>query len=179
MIRPSRIPVAATLTALLATPLLGASQPGTAHPAAISTDAGPSRRGPAGPILSRRFAPRLQATMKDGLLLARDRLAHNERCAALFSTLGEPGHVALSVTRYYVASPFQETTTCRHAHAFTGVGARVVRVCRRFESLSADEAAVVILHEALHSAGMPEYPHTSPAMRPWQISELVRLECDL
>lgn len=54
-----------------------------------------------------------------------------------------------------------------------------VHLCRRFENLTMNEAAMTLIHESLHVAGMPEYPPVPGAMTSAQINALVRQKCRL
>ena len=55
--------------------------------------------------------------------------------------------------------------TKRAIVAFTSPGSRVVFVCsQRFARLARDRAEQVIIHELLHTLGLPEGPPTSAAI---------------
>lgn len=55
--------------------------------------------------------------------------------------------------------------TARAVVAFTSPGSRVVFVCtQRFAKLARDRAEQVIIHELLHTLGLPERPPTSAAI---------------
>jgi hypothetical protein len=48
--------------------------------------------------------------------------------------------------------------------AFTGTGSRVVFVCDRFAHLDRARAELILLHELLHTVGVPERPPTPAAI---------------
>jgi hypothetical protein len=50
-------------------------------------------------------------------------------------------------------------------------------VCRGYASLSNDFAAMLLVHEALHHAGLTEYPHDRKAMRSHEINVMVSEAC--
>jgi len=45
--------------------------------------------------------------------------------------------------------------------------------------LLTEQAAMVVIHEALHHAGLPERPHDKKAMTSGQINDMVREACGL
>jgi hypothetical protein len=68
---------------------------------------------------------------------------------------------------------------CRRACAVTAVGKRPVKLCRHFAQLSDSHAAMIVIHEALHLAGLTEYPHDPDAMSGVAINRMVTEACDL
>jgi hypothetical protein len=91
--------------------------------------------------------------------------------------MGADGAQLLALSGYYAAGPAREASICRRAMATTLVDGGPVHVCRRFDTLSDDEAAVVLLHEALHHAGLRERPQDPDGMEPSAISRMVRSAC--
>jgi hypothetical protein len=63
--------------------------------------------------------------------------------------------------------------------AFTVVGSNWTGLCRDFSQLTDLEAAVVLLHEALHHAGVTEWPLDPDARRSSEISADVGRRCGL
>ena len=61
--------------------------------------------------------------------------------------------------------------------AFTQVGSRVTRLCPSFGDLDREAAALLLIHEALHSAGMPESPSSAGALTPSEINRMVKRAC--
>lgn len=103
-------------------------------------------------------------------------------CRALFERLGAGPVQSLMNSRYRAASPVRQSRAdpCQYgAVAFTGVGSPDVRLCLKFGSLPVSSAAVVLLHEALHYAGLGEWPSTPHAMTSGQINLMVREACGL
>ncbi|MCP3960649.1 MAG: hypothetical protein GY719_22630 [bacterium] len=97
-------------------------------------------------------------------------------CSALFRNLGADGPKTLSSTLYFPAE-VTENPPCWRAAAFTRVGGRVTFLCEGFSRLPASRAAVILLHEALHSAGVDEQPHDPDALTSSQITQLVARTC--
>ncbi len=119
----------------------------------------------------------MKARLMVGFELAVERVQEVPECGALFAELGADGVEALSNALYFVAGSYKETTTCRGAAAFTYVGDRPTRLCRRFTSMSDDWAALIVVHEALHGAGLTEKPHDPDAMTSGAINKMVRRAC--
>ena len=65
------------------------------------------------------------------------------------------------------------------AAAFTLVGSPRTVVCPGFDRLAIEEAAVIVLHEALHSAGLGERPLDPDAPNGGEINRLIRVACGL
>ena len=100
----------------------------------------------------------------------------------MFQELGADSSEILSKSLYFPAGPDEERAICRRtigALAFTSVRSSVTRLCLKFSSLRVHEAARLILHEALHHAGMSEAPHTEGALNSHQINLLVSKNCGL
>jgi hypothetical protein len=83
----------------------------------------------------------------------------------------------LSTTIYMPTHPRDEQTLCQSAAAFTWVGGFHTRLCRRFTSLSDERAAMTLIHEALHHAGLTEKPKDPEAMTAREIDNLVDDAC--
>jgi hypothetical protein len=65
----------------------------------------------------------------------------------------------------------------RHAVAFTRVGTSTTWICPVFDKLVSLDAALILIHEALHFAGLPELPGTPGALESSQIQEMVVANC--
>ena len=63
------------------------------------------------------------------------------------------------------------------ALAFTHVGSSITHLCTGFGGLSLDQATIVLIHEALHYAGMEEGPSYKGALTSGAINELVYESC--
>jgi len=106
-------------------------------------------------------------------------LQRNDDCMAMFSELGADGFEVLGSTRFILANARAEMHICKRAWAFTTVGGRWTAICRNFAQLSELDAAAVILHEALHQAGLREWPMDRHADKSMDITNTVRRRCDL
>lgn len=111
--------------------------------------------------LSPRVPPPVGVQLESAFVDAVDRLRTSEACRQLFSDLELEAERALDFAIFYAASPLEEATICRFSVAFARHGRGPIRLCRRFAALSSEQAAEVVLHEALHRAGLPEC-HTDP-----------------
>ncbi len=103
-------------------------------------------------------------------------------CRALFERLGADPVRVLMNSRYEAARPEHESPNgpCqRGVAAVTAVGSPEVRLCRNFGSLPTTGATLILLHEALHYAGLGEWPSDPKAMTPHQINLMVRDSCGL
>lgn len=130
-----------------------------------------------GPAVSK--SQRLKVKLKAAYLTAVDRVHRSSECRALFSPLDADGVEMLTRSVYSRANAGMEATWCRHAVAGTSVGKKMVFLCRRFANLPAEEAATILIHEALHRAGMSESPLDRGCMTGDEISEMVRRACFL
>jgi hypothetical protein len=99
------------------------------------------------------------------------------RCGGLFVELEADGVELLATTIYMPTHPFDEQSLCKSAAAFTWVGGAHTRLCRRFSSLSIERAAMTLIHEALHHAGLTEKPADPEAMTAREIDNMVGDAC--
>ena len=106
-------------------------------------------------------------------------LENSDDCRAMFTELGANGLEVLRRTRYIVANPRAEIEICKRAWAFTTIGGRWTGICRDFARLDELEAATVILHEALHQAGLSEWTQDRRADKSIDITNDVRRRCGL
>lgn len=112
--------------------------------------------------------------------VAHDRLRLLPSCRALFAPYGADGEDLLAGSLYVQATTHHEAQICgRRVAAFTAVESPVTRLCRNFRRLDAEQGALILIHEALHFAGMPEAPHEKDAMTSQEINELVAESCGL
>lgn len=121
---------------------------------------------------------RLERAHADAL----QRLEELPTCRALFESMGADGRDTLGRMVYREASSDAELDLCarRSAAAITTVGGRGVALCpSRFDRLTVHGAAALVLHEALHHAGLPEAPRTPGALTTREISARVRRACGL
>jgi len=129
------------------------------------------------PWVGTRTPSEVRSKVEAGFALASQRVRDLPECRRLFADLGADGVDALSTTMYYPAGLKEERRVCRRALAYTLVGGAPTWLCRRFSHLSDERAAAVLLHEALHHAGMNERPHDPDGLAPRQIDKLVEESC--
>ena len=109
--------------------------------------------------------------------VALERVIEIPACGELFAELETNGVEMLTTTFYTPAHPFDEQSLCRTAAAFTWVGGVHTRLCRRFSSLSEERAAMTLIHEALHHAGLTEKPTDPNGMSAREIDAMVEEAC--
>ena len=115
-----------------------------------------------------------------GHSLALERVREDPACSALFSNFAASGVEKMARTFYVAPSAVERREFCvGGVTAFTQVGSRVTRLCPAFGDMDRRNAALTLIHEALHSAGMPESPSTDGAMTPGEINDLVGTACGL
>jgi hypothetical protein len=133
------------------------------------------------PIASATVPSLLRAKLASSFRLALDRLNTCPTCRDLFEQLHANGHVMLATTIYIAADGEHAIKMCDRAGgaAFTWLGQPTTYLCPCFAQLAPNEAAMSLLHEALHYAGLPERPVHRGAMSSREISALVRKRCGL
>lgn len=135
-----------------------------------------------GPVLMGQFPARLRFQVLAATELAKRRFDREAGCRALFEPFGTDGRELLLQETYLVARSTGERQTCssRSAAAFTTVGGERTHLCpRRFVELTVSRAAMILIHEALHHAGMPEWPAEPSAPTSEQLNRLIRSSCRL
>jgi hypothetical protein len=115
--------------------------------------------------------------LQEAFSVAIERVQEIPQCGGLFAELGADGVEMLSATIYMPTHPMDEQTLCQTAAAFTWVGGAHTRLCRRFSSLSTERAAMTLIHEALHHAGLTEKPADPEAMTAREIDNMVGDAC--
>jgi len=128
------------------------------------------------------FDEHLHGKLSVAFRLAAQRLSDRPRCAKMFRELDTDGHARLLGTRYQEASTVGGEEMCRRGPgvaAYTAVDNSRTIVCPGFGRLTPKQAAVIVLHEALHFAGLAESPPTPGAMSPAEINEWVADRCGL
>jgi len=115
-----------------------------------------------------------------GFSVALERVNEITSCSALFEPYTASG-VEMMTNSFYVApNAIESREFCvGGVTAFTQVGSRVTRLCPAFGDVDRQTAALLLIHEALHSAGMPESPSTAGARTPSEINRLVKRACGL
>ncbi len=113
-----------------------------------------------------------------GFRIAMKLAGHASACGALFTPFHASAADSLASTLYIGPTDAEKTRFCiAGVAAFTTVGGRITWLCPEFGTLEPWDAARTLLHEALHSAGMPESPSTPNALTSQQISTLVARAC--
>jgi hypothetical protein len=124
--------------------------------------------------------PLVNLKLQQAYPLALSRVQGVATCRALFDGLVADGVEKLTTTIYYAATRRLERSSCRSGSAaLTIVGSPQTRLCQSFSRLSTDWAAMLLIHEALHFAGMGEKPLEPSGMTSREINLLVRRGCDL
>jgi hypothetical protein len=172
-----------------ATPQLSA-RGAEAHKRALSPDAnGASRPGEAieltmllrerrrRPFIDAGVPPLVRYRLSAAYRIALGRLRSRPACGSLFRQLGADGEAALARSRYHDAG---ETRYCgARVRAFTRVGSARIQLCRSFSDLNPSAAALLLIHEALHSSGLRESPAYANAMTADEINAAVSQACNL
>jgi hypothetical protein len=143
---------------------------------------------PVEPWIHKKMDPGVKAKLEAGFDLAVERVREIEACADLFTRLGVDGIDMLKTGLYFpVHSYHHEIAVCgrdpasnswrARILAYTKVGGTPTWICRHFSRVSTETAAIAVIHEALHHAGLGEKPHDRMAMSSIEISEMVATEC--
>jgi hypothetical protein len=122
----------------------------------------------------------MRTRLESGFELAVSRVREVPECRALFTDLGADALETLRTGLYFpIGSHRKEKAVCGRAVAYTNVGAAPTFLCRQFAKLSDKRAAMFVIHEALHHAGLPEQPHDRTAMTSREINTMVTNACQL
>ena len=99
-------------------------------------------------------------------------------CRELFGELERDGVEALRYSNYVPVRRGVETRICEAgAVAYTEVGSSVTRLCPTFARLVDGRAAITLIHEALHYAGLGEKPFDPNGLTSDQITRRVARAC--
>lgn len=140
-----------------------------------------ARRGLRRPSIEGRLPAEIGRLLRISHGLAIDRLRKHDSCRALFTELGADGVDILSSIRY-VRDAAMSTSPCRgrSVAAYTNLDSSQVWLCvDGFGGLDHQEATMILLHEALHHAGVLEAPREPGAPTSQELNQLVRQECGL
>jgi hypothetical protein len=145
---------------------------------ARSTDAGTETI--CRPTISTKVSVKNRKKISDAFELALERVREVPECRELFARFDAEGKATLGRVIFLPIGRAQARgDVCRGVSAYTMVGGGPVRVCREFSRLSDSQAAMVIIHEALHHAGLTEYPQDPGGMTSNQIHGMVAERCGL
>jgi len=115
-----------------------------------------------------------------GFTVSLERVREIPSCNALFEPFAASGVDKMTTSFYVAPNANERRELCvGGVTAFTQVGRRVTRLCPGFGDVDRQTAAQTLIHEALHSAGMPESPSTAGARTPSEINRLVKRACGL
>jgi hypothetical protein len=121
---------------------------------------------------------KMQSKLTTAFDLAVGLVEESPQCAGLFAELGADGAETLATSLYFPAPIAKKTSVCRRSEAYTYVGEAPTFLCDRFGRLSDEKAALVLIHEALHHAGLEESPKVPGAMSSAAINDMVQKACD-
>ena len=133
---------------------------------------------PVGPWFHPKFSPEVKTKLQSAVRIAAKRIEDVEECGDLFANLGADGEEMLNTTLYFpVAANNRRDGICRQAAAYTKVGAKSTFICPEFSRLSDKRAAMFLVHEALHHAGLSEKPLDRRGMTSLEINTMVGRKC--
>jgi len=143
---------------------------------------------PVEPWIHHKMDPGVREKLEAGFDLAVKRVREIEACAGLFTRLGADGIHMLKTGLYLPVHSYRhEIVVCGRNPATNSWGAKILAyakvggtptwICRHFSRVSTETAAIAVIHEALHHAGLPERPHDRMAMSSIEITEMVTTEC--
>jgi len=146
--------VASTNSAVVPSGAAEASVESAAHQLATDESA------PVQPWIHPRMVDDLHARVEVAFEIAAQRVQETETCAELFTELGVDAMKTLGSALYWPVPSYRDVKKlCRGRNlAFTFVGSTLTFICPDFEGVSDQRAAQVIIHEALHNAGLKERP---------------------
>jgi hypothetical protein len=113
--------------------------------------------------------------------IAIDRLREVPECREMFTELGSDA--VDTVTRIYftpIGIHGARANICNGTVAYTFVGSGPITwLCREFSRLTDKQAAMIIIHEALHHAGLTERPKDPKGKTSASINRMVSKRCGL
>lgn len=139
----------------------------------------PSMRNNIEPWIHHSMPECLKTKVETAFEIAAQRMRDVPECAQLFTPFEADGLELLAETLYFPAGLYNQTTRCRHSFAITLVGGKTTWMCRKATFHSDERVAMALIHEALHHAGLPEYPQKPTAMLSGEINNMVMASCDL
>ncbi len=134
--------------------------------------------------IDRRISPEMSQKSREQLIVAfevaLERIQEMKECRDLFTDLGADPMATLSRVSFYPMGHREALPNmCRGADAYTMVGGGPTWLCRDFWRLTDKRAAMIIIHEALHHAGLTEWPKDPDGMRSMAINRMVAEHCGL
>jgi len=131
------------------------------------------------PWISSQVPPPVRSRIEASFQVASQLIVEAPECGALFGDLGADGIEMLSSTLYYPASAANEKKLCGGAWGYTTIGSAPTFLCRKFSRISEKRGAMILIHEALHHAGMVEFPNDPKGLTSKAINNLVEGACRL
>jgi hypothetical protein len=120
----------------------------------------------------------LRNQLRFAFRLAQERIRDRRACAALFTRLGADGLQLLTRARFAPEVIEKDRRACaKGVGARTEVSGREIRLCPAFATVSPREAALLLIHEVLHHAGLSERPPDPNGLTPQDINDLVAASC--
>lgn len=171
----------------------------TARTDTAKTDTAATADAPDAPVFdpSKRIRPKATGRLSlqvlhrlnSGFQLAVKRLRQEPACQQLFTDLGANGLERLA-NMIYIPAPEGATVNGvdevaagkddpYRLIAFTNVGSPLIRLTELFAHQTTDNAAAFLIHEALHFAGLGEWPSDPRGLKSPEITRLVADRCDL
>ena len=130
------------------------------------------------PLVGSQVSPSQRASLTEAFQEAHLRLRISRTCASLFDGLDLAGRAALESSLYNFDGAESLKKACGvRVRAVTRVGGQMVHLCRSFYRLMREDKIVVLLHEALHTAGRNEAPADPSAPTSREITREVRAAC--
>jgi hypothetical protein len=133
--------------------------------------------------------PRIDVRMSDNnrerlvssFQIAVDRVQEVPECGEMFARLGADG--TDTITKIFftpIGKREAKANICNGSVAYTFVGSGPTTwLCRDFSRLTDKNAAKIIIHEALHHAGLTERPKDPKGMTSTAINKMVSKRCGL
>ena len=120
----------------------------------------------------------VEDTLREAFPQALQKIREVPTCRSLFEEFALSGNQRLTTTLYVPPNESRTVDSCdKGVLAFTHVGSSITHLCAGFGGLSLDQATIVLIHEALHYAGMQEAPFYEGARTSRAINELVFDRC--
>ena len=112
------------------------------------------------PWVHTRMNEGLRSSVEVAYEIATQRVQEVESCNDLFAELGADSMETLASALYWPVKSYRDATKLCGGRtlAFTVVGSPMTFICADFDRLSDQDAAKIIIHEALHTAGLKESP---------------------
>ena len=133
-------------------------------------------------VLAGYFPAQARIKLTSAIKVATKRVRKNQRCRSLFDPYTTNGVEAFELTSYHLAGPGSRVDACgqQGVVAFTTVGGHRTHLCSAvFSRLNTPRAATVLIHEALHRAGMSEWPLDPEGKTSAEINLMVQRSCNL